>query len=331
MSKKIKKESVIEPKTPIPSKLCKIRKFDIDTADYKVKETSAEDAKIWIISHPDEIRKQELVQRFGIDEHTLNSALDPDEQSRVEFEPDHVALILKKPECASHTNRFLLKVGSMGFFLFKNQLLVVLPDEDNNVFDGGNFKKIMSLHQFVLKFIGRIIGHFFEHLRAVNRISDELELQINGALENKYLFNLFSLEKTLVYYLNAIHSNSVVIMKLKYNATRIGFNLDNLEYLEDLIIENNQCYTQAEIYSSILASLMDARASIVSNNLNVLMKTLNVITIAIMVPTLVVSIFSMNVPLPIPQIESLWPFWSIIGAALISVIAFMIFWRWKKW
>lgn len=329
MFKKAKKQDVDQKVSP-PAKLCKIRKFDLDH-DGRVRETDNDNAKIWIISHPDEARKQELVQRFGIDEHTLNSALDPDEQSRLEFEPEHVALILKKPENAVHTNRFLLKVGSVGFFLFKNRLFIVLPDEDNFIFDGRQFQKIGSLHQFVLKFIGRIIGHFFEHLRAVNKISDELELQINGALENKYLYNLFSLEKTLVYYLNAIHSNSVVILKLKYNATRIGFNLDNLEYLEDLNIENNQCYTQAEIYSSILASLMDARASIVSNNLNVLMKTLNVITIAIMVPTLVVSIFSMNVVLPIPQDQVLWPFWSIICAAVISVIIFMIFWRWKKW
>ena len=85
---------------------------------------------------------------------------------------------------------------------------------------------------------------------------------------------------------------------MKHNAAKIGFTPENLEFIDDMIIENSQCYEQAEIYSNILASMMDARVSIVSNNLNWLMKTLTIITIAIMLPTLVVSIFSMNVPFP---------------------------------
>ncbi|HPC37041.1 MAG TPA: CorA family divalent cation transporter, partial [Candidatus Marinimicrobia bacterium] len=100
--------------------------------------------------------------------------------------------------------------------------------------------------------------------------------------------------------------------------------------LDDIIIENTQCVKQAEIQSNVLASLMDARASIVSNNLNVLMKTLTIITIGIMVPTLIVSIFSMNVDLPLPK-NSPSSFWAIMGMALISVIAFFSIWKRKKW
>ena len=85
---------------------------------------------------------------------------------------------------------------------------------------------------------------------------------------------------------------------MKLSAAKIGFSAENIEFIDDLVIENSQCYEQAEIYSNILASMMDARASIVSNNLNWLMKTLTIITIAIMLPTLVVSIFSMNVTFP---------------------------------
>ena len=144
-------------------------------------------------------------------------------------------------------------------------------------------------------------------------------------MENRYLINLFALEKSLVYYLNAINSNGVLCEKLKNNAAKIGFSQEELEFLDDLIVENNQCYRQAEIYSNILASLMDARASIVSNNLNVLMKTLNIITIGIMVPTLVVSAFSMNVGIPLAAHP--YAFWMIMGLAAASVIGFMIFWR----
>jgi magnesium transporter len=141
--------------------------------------------------------------------------------------------------------------------------------------------------------------------------------------------NLFSLEKSLVYYLNAINSNAKLIERLRHAASKIGFSAENLEFIEDMLIENSQCYEQAEIYSNILASMMDARVSIVSNNLNWLMKTLTMITIAIMLPTFVVSLFSMNVP--IPGEEHRLMFWFIIGLAGLSVVAVRMVWRWKGW
>jgi len=149
-------------------------------------------------------------------------------------------------------------------------------------------------------------------------------------MENKYLLNLFILEKSLVYYLNAINSNAMVIEKIKNNTIKIGIDSDTQEFLDDLLIENSQCFKQAEIYSNILSSLMDARASIVGNNLNVLMKTLNIITITIMMPTLVVSIFSMNVSLPLLHDHPL-SFWLVLGLAMLSGVGFLFFWKRKKW
>src|SRR5450759_84901 len=104
---------------------------------------------------------------------------------------------------------------------------------------------------------------------------------------------------------------------------------ENLELLDDVTIESKQCARQADIYSSILASLMDARASIVSNNINVLMKTLTIITISIMMPTLVVSIFSMNVVIPLNERSPIY-FWFIMGLAIISVIVFLFLWKRKS-
>jgi magnesium transporter len=181
----------------------------------------------------------------------------------------------------------------------------------------------------LLKILYRTIFHYLDHLKVVNMISESLEQKINASLENKYLLNLFSLEKSLVYYLNAINSNAVVVDRIRNHAERLSLSTENRELLDDIIIENNQCYRQAEIYSNILASMMDARVSIVSNNLNVLMKTLNIITIAIMVPTFVVSAFSMNVRIPMSGLHN--AFYTVIGLALLSVIGFYFFWKWKKW
>jgi magnesium transporter len=168
-----------------------------------------------------------------------------------------------------------------------------------------------------------------EHLKIINILTDELEQKINESMENRYLISLFTLEKSLVYYLNAINSNGVVIDKLKNNVSKIGFSADEVEFLDDILVENNQCFRQAEIYSNILASLMDARVSIVSNNLNILMKTLNIIIICIMVPTLVVSVFSMNVGIPLQH--SPVAFWIIMSMALFSALGVMLFWKYRKW
>ena len=163
----------------------------------------------------------------------------------------------------------------------------------------------------------------------INAVSDALEEQINASMQNKYLLNLFSLEKSLVYYLNAINSNGKLIERLKNSAAKLGLTTETVEFIDDMTIENSQCYEQAEIYSNILASMMDARVSIVSNNLNWLMKTLTIITIAIMLPTLVVSIFSMNVEFPLKNHP--WAFWLILLMALGSVLVVRLVWRWKKW
>jgi len=181
----------------------------------------------------------------------------------------------------------------------------------------------------MLKMIYRAIFHFIDHLKVINRISEELEHKINRAMENRNLLNLFTLEKSLVYYLNAINSNAMVIEKIKNAAAKIGFSQESVELLDDILIENTQCFKQAEIYSNILTGLMDARGTIVGNNLNVLMKTLNIITIGIMVPTFVVSAFSMNVGIPFSRHPL--AFWLILGMAAVSVVAFMLFWKLRKW
>lgn len=304
-----------------------LKKYQI--SERKIIEGQEETASpVMIFENPDEKEKRFLIDEYKLDEHTLNSALDPDEQARMEFEPEHLALIVKCPKNYSYEDQFFFRVLSFGIFLFKDKLIVVTAG-DIPLFVGKHFAKIGSIQDVFLKLIFRSIFHFLEHLKIINQVSDELEHKINASMENKYLLNLFTLEKSLVYYLNAINSNTIVIEKLKANATKIGFSQEEIEYLDDIHIENNQCFRQAEIYSNVLAGLMDARVSIVSNNLNVLMKTLNIITIGIMVPTFVVSVFSMNVNIPMK--DHPFAFWIILGISVVFVAAFMLFWKKKKW
>lgn len=290
----------------------------------------APDGLVWIVAGPDEAERRQLVEGLALDEHTLASSLDPDELSRFELEPEHAALILKRPKSYSKEDDFHFKVLSYGAFLFKDKLLVVMADEAP-LLDAGRlpYKASATPADALLRILYRTIFHYLEHLRVISMVTDSLEKRVVESFDNRHLLNLFTLEKSLVYYLSAIGANGVAIEKLKNAGTRLGFNQEQLEFLDDILIENQQCYRQAEIASNILAGLMDARVSIVSNNLNLTMKTLTIFTLTIMVPTFVVSAFSMNVPIPIA--EHPWAFWVVMAMAAGSSGAFLLWGRYKRW
>ena len=294
----------------------------------RVVESADRAGPIWIFVNPDEQEKRCLIDELKVDEHTLASALDPDELSRLEFEENHVAIIFKRPRNYSAEDQLVFRVSSIGAFLFKDKLAVVVS-EDHPMFEGKMFGRVATLPRVLLRLLYRSIYHYLEHLKVMNLVSDELERKINTSMDNRYIINLFALEKSLVYYLNSITANGVLIERLKNNAQKMGLTTEDIELLDDLLIENNQCFKQAEIHSNILASLMDARASIVGNNLNMLMKTLNIITIGIMVPTLVVSAFSMNVRIPMQTFAH--AFWVIMALALISMAGVFFVWKRMRW
>jgi magnesium transporter len=265
----------------------------LQIVDSKLVESDADNAQICVYVSPDDAERKYLVETLKIDEHTLSSSLDPDEPSRLEFEPEHIAMIFKRPKHYAPHDEFLFKILSVGVFIFNDKIIIVLA-EDTPLFDGKIFNKVNSLPEILLKLIFRAILHFVEHLRGINRISNELEQQVNVSMENKHLLNMFTLEKSLVYYLNAIHCNSVLISKLKTYAPKIGFTQENMEFLDDISIENNQCLAQTEIFSQVLSSMMDARASIINNNMNILIKNLTKINVIFLPLNLLAGIGGMS-------------------------------------
>ncbi|MBP5429841.1 MAG: magnesium transporter CorA family protein [Elusimicrobiaceae bacterium] len=297
-------------------------------ADNKLTETSGKGAQVFVYTNPTQDEQRYLIDKCQIDEHTLASTLDPDELPRLEFEPEHTVLIYKRPKNYSGKDQLEFKVASVGMFLFQDKLIIVLA-EDIPLFVGKRFQSVSSIKEIFLKLIYNSISHYVEHLRIIHMISEEIEDKIVDSMDNRYLLNLFSLVKSLVYYAEAITSNGFVFEKTRTLAGRIGLSEKDVEMLDDIIVENMQCKTQADIYSNILAQLLDARASIINNNLNQLMKKLNVITIWMMVPTLVVSAYGMNVVLPMAQHPQ--AFWMIMGVCLMLVWLVMLYWKRKNW
>ena len=165
---------------------------------------------------------------------------------------------------------FSQSVESFGIFIFKDWVLL-LTDSDIPIMDEKRFSKIDSLNTFVLRVLSYAIFHFNEHLKIINRINDELEQKLRTAMENKYLLSMFSLNKGLIYYVSALNSNDTLLKKLQIGRS-LNWSENERELLDDIVIENRQSLQQAEIYANILTSMMDARASVISNNVNTLMK-----------------------------------------------------------
>ncbi len=261
--------------------------------DGKIVPTVEDDAAIIVFDSLDESEKRYLIDTLNVDAHTLSSVLDPEELGRLEFEPNHAAIIYKRPKLYTATDNFLFRVNTCGFFLFPDKLIII-GEEQSASFQGRQFARVGSVPDVFLRVLYQNILHFTEHLKAMNAICDDLESKINKSMENKHLLHMFTIEKGLVYYLNAIRSNGRVLEKLKANASKLPFTPETVEYLDDLLIENAQCYEQANTHAQVLASLMDARASVVSNNLNVMMKNLNAIVIAVAVPSFLAAIGGMS-------------------------------------
>ena len=243
---------------------------------------------------PDETERNHLINDYGVDEHTLLSSTDPDETPRIEFEDNHTAVILKYPKNYSAEDNFLFKVKSMGIFIFPPERIVIVLDDSVPLFTGRLASNVKAAQDVLLKTLLQTIRHFETHLRVINMCSDEIEHEINKSCGNKNLLNMFTLEKGLVYYVNALNGNRRVIERMKVNAQKFGFTEENIELLDDLAIENRQFLDQAEVYSQVLSGLMDARASIINNNLNDMMKNMNAIVIAISVPTFFTGVFGMS-------------------------------------
>lgn len=305
-----------------------IKKYCIESG--KIKETTHNE-QIAVFINPDENEKEFILTNLGIDLHTINSALDPEEPARIDFENNHTELIFKRPKNYSSKDHFMFKVSSMGLFFFQDKILIIMS-EDINLFSGKQFNNVMDLRDVFLKIIYNSIYHFIEHLKVINMIADEIETKINKSMENKYLLHMFTLEKSLVYYVSAISSNSFTLEKLKNQAVKMGFQDNHLEFLEDILIENNQAKEQANVYSQVFAGLMDARASIINNNMNIWLKNLTIITISIAIPNFFASLGGMSEVTTITGIENqrIAHLFFFLFSVTLGILTFFIFRKFEK-
>ncbi|MBN1907422.1 MAG: magnesium transporter CorA family protein [Deltaproteobacteria bacterium] len=265
---------------------------------YEIKEnrviqSTRDNASVIVASTIQDNEKEEIKNKYCLDEYDMNSIFDPDEVPRIDFSDERLLLIWKSPIKATVSESIEFEIKVTGLILFRDQLMFVGETSEISFMER-EFRKTRDVRDVLLAFLLSKVRQFVGHLKAIRMIGAELEKKITVSMENKHLLQMFSLSESLVYYVDALEGNGVVLRKLDRMANQLGFQEQHLEMLEDIILENSQAARQANIHSSVLSGLMDARGSIVNNNMNVLLKNLTLINIVFLPLNLVASIGGMS-------------------------------------
>lgn len=296
--------------------------------NHKTIEVSTPEIGAWInISPP--LKKEEftrLADELRIPIDFLTDSLDIDERTRFEEEDDVRLIVFKTPtenNSFNESDAYYITIP-ICIILTDNQIVTV------NSFENPAIKKFLNSfknrhpdkrNMMVLKVFEKVVQDFMAHLKEINQRRNLLEQKLYSSSKNEYLLQLMRIQKSLVYFITALRSNELLLMKI-VRTDFLMLDEDEKEFLNDLIVDNAQALEMANIYTNILSSTLDAFASIIANNQNEVLKRLSVITIVLTFPVLIASLFGMNVPSGFEN--SSYAFY--IVAILSFAIAVMVGW-----
>ena len=241
-----------------------------------------------------------LEEEYGVYREHVLDILDQDEMSRIEPDDDYTLLIFRLPIFNPENDVPYLTIP-IGIVLFPDKIITICWTDCEVLKDiASNRVKNISIDDFVtfiLKIMSRTDISFLRYLKEINRRTITIQGELQMSVKNNELIQLFNLEKSLEYFTTSLKSNQLFIEKL-YKTKSIRLDEDQRDFLDDIAIDNRQAIEMTDIYSNILSGMMDAFASVISNNLNIVMKRLTVVSLVLNVPTLIVSFFGMNIKLP---------------------------------
>jgi magnesium transporter len=306
--------------------------------EYYISDTTSKLQKIdelkkgcWVnMVAPSESEIKLISDRLDIPEDFIKDPLDDEERSRLEREDNHVLIIVDFPYITYDDGGFpLYETLPIGLIVTDECFITISLIENPIITDFIN-KKIKGFFtykktRFALQILFNISSYYLRYLKQINRKTDDIEKELHQSMKNEELYAFLSLEKSLVYFTTSLKSNKIVLQKL-LRLNHLKMYEEDKDLLEDVIIENTQAIEMAETYHSILTSMMNTFASVISNNLNIVMKFLTSITIILSFPTIVASIYGMNVDLPFQN--NPYAFIGVICVALLlSSITTIIFWK----
>ena len=285
----------------------------------------AEDGS-WInLINPNEDELRTVTSLLDVDPAFLRAALDEEETSRVDSEDGQTLIIVDTPAMEQDETGVVYSTLPLGIIVTESHIITVCLKETSVVRDlqDGMVKDIRTQQKtrFILNILLLVAKRFLKYLRQIDKTYKHMERQLYKTQRNKELIQLLDLEKSLVYFNTALKADEVTLEKILRGRIVTLYEEDH-DLLEDVLIEIRQAIEMAQIYSSIISSMMDAFSSVISNNLNVIMKVLTSITILLTIPNIVFGFYGMNVSgLPFDQF-----FWVpiLISIAIIVVVALVL-------
>lgn len=231
----------------------------------------------------------------------LKYPLDEEETSRVERDEGQVLITIKIPDPRHEGEYVRYETIPLGIIIIDDKIITICLKEPPFLETLAEFKGVYRFLEDNVRFLFHIFlrtaNLYLRHLRKIDRLTNDYERELHRSVRNKELIKLLNLEKSLVYFNTSLKANDIVMARLE-SGRYLPISEDNEEILEDAQIENQQAIEMAKIFSDILSGMMDAYASVISNNLNIVVKFLTAVTIVLMFPNLVASIYGMNISLP---------------------------------
>lgn len=298
--------------------MLKIYNTDIETN--RIEEIKEFKKGSWIsLVSPSEVEIRKVCENVNIQEDFIRDALDYEEKARIDTEEDDgtILFVIDVPVIEKSEENDIYTTMPLGMIVVRDDFFITVSLKKNKVIEDFEKRKIKNFQTYKkTRFIFQIFylnsSYFLNYLKQINKETEIAEYILKNSMKNKELLKLLSLEKGLVYFTTSLKSNEIVMEKTMRGKI-IKLYDDDEDILEDAIIENRQAIEMSQIYSNILNGTMDAYASIISNNLNGVMKFLTSITIVLAIPTMISSFWGMNVNLPFQN--------SPIGFSIMIVIA----------
>lgn len=303
-----------------------LQPVDLDTAD----------KGSWIhATDPTDAEVERLAAISEIPASEFRSALDPEERSHVEWEEDFIYVVINTPMLRKDDNNY--DTLPLGIFVTPRFFITVTLEETDviSVFLENRFNTFRTYKKtrFLFQIMSRTATLFLRALQEINHRTETIETQVRESMKNKEFFQLLELQKSLTYFTSALKANGIVMEKLLRLRNSIQqrpilkMYEEDEDLLEDVIIENKQALEMAEIYTNILMSMMDSFSSIISNRLSQIMKFLTSVTIILAIPTLIFSLWGINVPVPWADAPLGFAEVILIGILVTMVATFVL---WKK-
>lgn len=308
--------------------MLKIYNTDIETNEFR--ELKEFKKGSWInLVNPSENEIKKVCESAQIQEDFIRDALDFEEKARIDHEEDDdtTLFVVDVPITESgEEGEVIYSTLPLGMIVVRDDFFITVSLRKNKIIESFEKRKIKNFQTYKkTRFIFQILylnsSFYLSYLKQINKETEVAEYILKNSMRNKELLKMLTLEKGLVYFTTSLKSNELVMEKT-LRGKIIKLYEEDEEILEDAITENRQAIEMAQIYNNILNGTMDAYASIISNNMNGVMKTLTSITIILAVPTMISSFWGMNVNLPLQNN----PLGFIVMISISIILTLLVSW-----